>query len=89
MRAGKVLLRKRGDEGLLSGMWELPPARRQGEPLAVVRHGVLDKTLVYRVHKGFARKGSWFSPRQIGRVPVTTAAKKCLAAAGFLNNWRP
>jgi A/G-specific adenine glycosylase len=84
VRDGRVLLRKRGPDGLLAGMWELPPSRARGAPIATVNHGVLHKRLVYRVHAGRARKGRFFTPAQARRLALTTAARKCLAAAGFL-----
>ncbi|MHC4548029.1 MAG: A/G-specific adenine glycosylase [Planctomycetota bacterium] len=84
-RNGKVFLRRRAGPGLLSGLWDLPPARRRGEPLAVVRHGVLERRLILEV---FARRprgeGRWFSARQVARLPLATAARKCLRHAGFL-----
>jgi len=85
LRDKKVLLRRRGkNERLLSGMWELPPARGHGEPLAVIRHGIVHKQLVYRVYVGSARKGRWFAPAQLARLALTTAARKCLVATGIL-----
>ena len=88
VRDGRVLLRRRGPDGLLAGMWELPASRARGAPLATVSHGVLDRRLVYRVHAGRARKGRFFTPAQVRRLALTAAARKCLEATGFLATGR-
>jgi len=81
VRDGRVQLLRRGGGGLLAGMWELPPARGRGRPLAVVRHSVLDRRQRIEVHAGRPRAGaSWFATGDLARLPLTTAARKCLQA---------
>ncbi len=77
VRGGKVQLRRRPETGLLAGMWELPPARPRGAPLAVVRHCVLDRRQVISVYPGRPRRGARFFG-DLSRVPLTAAARKCV-----------
>lgn len=84
LRNGKVLLRRRQGDGVLEGMWELPPSRGRGEPLATVRHCILDRRIVMRVFEGAARTGDWFDRRRAGRIPLAAATRKCLEQVGFL-----
>ncbi|MDH3590464.1 MAG: NUDIX domain-containing protein, partial [Planctomycetota bacterium] len=85
VRDGRVLLSRVAGDGLLAGMWEMPSSRAGGEPLAVIRHGVLDRRQHIAVHRGRARTaGRWFSASQLGAIPLTTAARKCLIQVGFL-----
>jgi A/G-specific adenine glycosylase len=77
VRGGKVQLRRRPEGGLLGGMWELPPAKHRGAPLAVVRHSVLDRRQVISVYRGRPRRDGRFF-RDISRVPLTAAARKCV-----------
>jgi A/G-specific adenine glycosylase len=77
LRAGRVQLVRREPRGLLAGMWELPPARPRGDPLAVVRHSVLDRRQVISVFRGRPRRdGRFFG--DLSRVPLTAAARKCI-----------
>jgi A/G-specific adenine glycosylase len=86
-RDGKVFLTRHNGTGLLAGMWDLPATRRGGEsgaPLAVVRHGVLNRHIEIAVYPGRARgAGRWFTARQLARIPLATAARKCLRGTGF------
>ncbi len=83
-RDGKVFLTRHNGSGLLAGMWDLPATRRRGEPLAVVRHGVLNRHMVISVYRDRARgAGRWFTARQLARIPLATAARKCLRGTGF------
>ena len=85
-RGGRVFLRRHGDGGLLAGMWDLPRSRATGEPLATVRHGILDRRLVLEVHAGRATgAGRWFSPARLERIPLAGAARKCLFRLGVLS----
>jgi len=78
LRDGKVQLRRRPAKGLLAGMWELPPARPRGKPLAVVRHSVLDRRQVISVFPGRPRReGRFFG--DLSRIPLTSATRKCMA----------
>jgi hypothetical protein len=58
-------------------MWELPPAKPRGAPLAVVRHSVLDRRQVISVYRGRPRRDGRFF-RDLSRVPLTAAARKCV-----------
>jgi A/G-specific adenine glycosylase len=81
---GKVFLTRRNGTGLLAGMWDLPRTRARGEPLAVVRHGVLNRHMVISVYRGRARgAGRWFTAGQLARIPLAAAARKCLRGTGF------
>jgi hypothetical protein len=83
-RDGKVFLTRTGGNGLLAGMWDLPPTRGRGEPLAVIRHGVLNRHIVISVYRGRARgTGRWFTAGQLERIPLAAAARKCLRGTGF------
>jgi A/G-specific adenine glycosylase len=77
VRGGKVQLRRRPDSGLLAGMWELPPAKPRGAPLAVVKHSVLDRRQVISVYRGRPRRDARFF-RDLSKVPLTAAARKCV-----------
>jgi A/G-specific adenine glycosylase len=77
VRDGKVQLRRRPATGLLAGMWELPPARPRGTPLAVVKHSVLDRRQVISVYPGRPRRGGRFFG-DLSAIPLTAAAKKCV-----------
>jgi len=79
LRDGKVQLFRRGPDGLLAGMWELPPAAPRGQPLAVVRHSVLDRRQVISVFRGRPRRGGRFFG-DLSRIPVTSASRKCIRA---------
>jgi len=82
---GRVQLVRRNGTSLLDGFWELPETEaRDGDVLATVRHGVLNQRLSYRVRRGGAAGGRWFTAREVRGLPLTTAARKCLKAVGFL-----
>ena len=79
VRRGSVQLVRRSGTSLLDGMWELPPSRARGEPIAVARHAILDRRLLIEVHRGKPRRtGRWFTPRQLRAIPLTTATRKVL-----------
>jgi A/G-specific adenine glycosylase len=77
LRDGKVQLFRRKPDGLLAGMWELPPAEPRGKPLAVVKHSVLDRRQVISVFRGRPRRGGRFFG-DLSRIPLTAAARKCI-----------
>ncbi len=86
-RGGRVQLLRRSGTALLDGMWELPSGKQtDGDVLATVKHGVLNQRLSYRVWPGrrTAAGARWFTVREVGELPLTTAARKCLKAVGFL-----
>ncbi len=77
VRRGRVQLRRRPETGLLAAMWELPPTRPKGTPLAVVKHSVLDRRQVISVYRGRpCRDGRFFG--DLSSVPLTAAARKCM-----------
>ena len=85
VRDGKVLLRHHDRPGPLEGLWDLPPARPGGTPLATVRHSILDRRIVIEVHEGPARgSGRWFGRRRLETLPLAAAARKVLRRLGFL-----
>jgi len=82
---GRVYLRRNEGEAVLDGMWDLPPSRGTAPALGEVRHGILDRRYRISIHPGRATgPGRWFSPDQIRRLPLATAARKCLETVGFL-----
>jgi A/G-specific adenine glycosylase len=84
-RGGRLQLRRRPGHGLLAGMWELPPARPRGKPLAVVRHSVLDRRQVISVYPGRPRRaGRFFLPGELSGIPLAAGARKCVERLGFL-----
>jgi A/G-specific adenine glycosylase len=83
-RNGRVFLR-RTETDVLRGMWDLPPSRGSGRKLGEVRHGILDRSYRISIHAGRASgNGSYFTPSQVRRLPLATAARKCLERVGFL-----
>ena len=53
--------------------------------LATVRHSILDRKLVIAIHEEAARRaGKRFSAAEVARIPLATAARKCLTRMGFL-----
>jgi A/G-specific adenine glycosylase len=83
---GRVRLVRREGDGALAGMWELPAARKTTPARATVRHSILDRKLVIAIHEESAPPaGKRFSPAEVARIPLATAARKCLARMGFLS----
>jgi A/G-specific adenine glycosylase len=81
---GRVFLRRIEAGGVLEGMWDLPPSRGGGQLLGEVSHGILDRRLTIAIHRGRASgAGRWFSARQLSRIPLATAARKCLKEVGY------
>jgi len=84
-KGGRVLLRRHTEPGLLHGLWDLPVARPQGEPLTRVTHSILNKRLVLLVYRRRGRSGgSWFDARRAARLPLAAGARKCLKSLRFL-----
>lgn len=82
---GRVRLVRRGSEGALAGMWDLPAARADTPAQATVRHSVLDRRLLLSIHAEPAPGvGRRFSADEVERLPLATAARKCLRRMGFL-----
>lgn len=91
-RNGALLLWQRGaGSAKLKGFWELPepehlPKARTGKPLGVFRHSIVNHNYritvapaeVRRAPKGF----EWVACARLGELPLSTVARKALAAAG-------
>lgn len=85
-RGGEVFLRRIEGSNVLNGMWDLPPSRGAGPVLGEVTHGILDRRYRISIYRGRATgAGRWFTPAQLARVPLATAARKCLRKVGVLN----
>jgi A/G-specific adenine glycosylase len=85
-RDGRVFLRRNEESRVLEGMWDLPPSRGRATSVGEVRHAILDTRYRISIHPGRATgDGAWFSPDQLRRIPLATAARKCLAQVGFLS----
>ncbi len=74
---GCVLLVQNKEGGLLKGLWELPSVEGAGEHHQTFSHFHLD----WKVSRGKRTDATFQDPR---KVPLTTATKKVLAAAGLL-----
>ncbi len=89
-----VLLARRGGSVFLDrqspgGFWDLPKAS-SGRVLATVSHHILDRRYEIVVRAGEARgPGRWFTPRALKRLPLATAARKCLSQVGISVRTRP
>jgi len=82
---GRVFLRRIEGGGVLEGMWDLPPSRGGGDALGEVAHGILDRRYRISIHRGRATgAGRWFTPAQLARIPLATAARKCLRRVGVI-----
>ncbi len=85
LRGDCVKLVRNKEAGRLAGMWDLPEADPAGQPLATVRHTILDRRWTLSIHEGRTRRrGSWFDARHAAALPLTGAARKCLKKVGFL-----
>ncbi len=74
---GRILLVQNKEGGLLKGLWELPSVEGAGEHHQTFSHFHLD----WKVSRGKRTDATFQDPR---KVPLTTATKKVLAAAGLL-----
>jgi len=96
-RAGRLLLRRRQDEGLMRGLWELPTVTRRSvdglrlemsEPIATVRHSITYRRLELRVRTARLLSAPprgryrWVRRRDLGRLPASSMLRKVLAACG-------
>ncbi len=93
-RSTRVLLTGRPANSVrLGGMWELPesgqlPDAVLVEPLGTFRHAIVSTSYRYevwtaklpRLPQGF----KWCGAEELGRLPLTTAARKALRLAGFV-----
>ena len=93
----RILLRRRPDDGLLAGLWELPaPATLPpdvaedifaAQPIAVIRHTITDKRItapVYLLRQEARVRGKvwrWVEPAGLSSYPLSSLCTKALAAA--------
>ena len=83
---GRVFLRRIENGAVLEGMWDLPPSRGGGETLGEVAHAILDRRYLISIHRGRATgAGRWFTRAQLARIPLATAARKCLRRVGVID----
>jgi len=91
-RNGKLLLWQRpADSPRLAGFWELPEAGQLARARIVAelgdfRHSITNhdyriKVVAASVH-GSPRGFAWVDRRQLGRIPLSTSARKALSTAG-------
>lgn len=89
---GKYLLRKRGKEEILSGMWEFPltPKKKSKKipgQLSPIHHAIMNHRikiypiLVSKIKKNVNSGYKWFKPTQFNSFPLTTITKKILHAS--------
>jgi A/G-specific adenine glycosylase len=91
---GRVLLRKTEEHSRrMAGFWELPspdhlPEARIGATLGSFRHSITHHQYVFTVAAASAGRGRtraaafrWFAPAQLGRIPLSTTARKALRIA--------
>lgn len=88
----RVLLRQR-DAGArrMAGFWELPtpedlPRARIGRRLGEFRHTITHHHFTFAVAQATAAPArapfSWFEPKDLGKIPLSTTARKALHIAG-------
>ncbi len=76
-RRGKEIFLRRGGTG---GYWDLPRGR-SGRVVARVSHSIFSRDFEIVVREGEAQgPGAWFDARALRRIPLATAARKCLEA---------
>lgn len=88
-RGNRILLRQRPAQGLLAGMWELPPLEekrfRQHRPVLTLRHTITNRRITLRVFVCTARsavtsngKSRWASPKDLTRLTLPAAHRRAL-----------
>lgn len=82
-RNGRVLLRRRPSEGLLGGLWELPPRPgKRGRLVLTVQHTITDRRITLRVWECRVRRVPpgcrWMSP---SRLAMPAAHRRVLRLA--------
>jgi len=92
-RASKqvFLIRRAEEERRLAGFWELPPKESfpgwRGSLAGSVTHQIVNDRFAISVWRGKAPPklppGTWFTPAELAAIPLTTVARKSLAAAGM------
>ena len=88
--ASVLLVRRRSNDNLMSGMWELPTLShsiRDDEVLFRVRHSitVTDYTVSVVAQSGAAIEGAeWISRRKVHKLPLTGLTKKILRKANII-----
>jgi A/G-specific adenine glycosylase len=95
-RAGRLLLRRRTDRGLMQGLWEFPTiaSGESGdglrvelqEPIATIRHTITYRRLELRVRPGELLsepprgRYRWVRPADLRRLPTSSLVRKVLAS---------
>lgn len=88
-RGNRILLRQRPAQGLLAGMWELPPLEekrfRQRRPVLTLRHTITNRRITLRVFACEARSAvksngtlHWASPEDLTRLTLPAAHRRAL-----------
>jgi A/G-specific adenine glycosylase len=95
-RAGRILLRRRPNEGRMAGFWDLPspedlPHARLGEAFGEIRHTITHHHYTLEVRAAAASKVDgeafqWYGAEQLREIPLSTTARKALALAGIVYN---
>ncbi len=94
-RGRQVLLRQRAAEASrMAGFWDLPtpedlPGARPAAELGEIRHSITHHRYRLTVMRAAAPKGvaaplAWWKTDSIGRIPLSTTARKALALAGVV-----
>jgi A/G-specific adenine glycosylase len=93
-RAGRILLRRRSNDGRMAGFWDLPspddlPQARLGQSYGEIRHTITHHHYTLQVCAATAHAVSgealqWHAPAQLGEIPLSTTARKALTLAGIV-----
>jgi A/G-specific adenine glycosylase len=80
------LVQRAANEGLMAGMWELPPASgdEKTEPLLELRHAITVTDYQVVVHKASRAKGKWITLADAAKLPLTGITRKVMRALGLL-----
>jgi adenine-specific DNA glycosylase len=92
-KGDRILLRQReAAKARMAGFWELPeagllPEAVLLETLATVRHTITKHRYEYTVVRAALQEApggfAWTPPADLDRIPLSTATRKALAAAGL------
>ena len=86
-RNGSVrLVRRAANASLMPGMWELPAAIPNSEPLLRLRHSITTTDHAVTVFATPAgRKGKWVDVAKLSELPLTGLTRKILRRVGLLH----